>query len=230
MIEPCGRVNNTRPWLCRQPRRRNSNGPGRSHRLGVRAPVTLALLACAAWSGELRFAREDIRVDVVSTDTILVRGLYVFRSATGTSITEKVFYPFPVDSTSAPPCSVAVFGGGSDITCTPARNGVIFDVAVPDAGICSVTVVYKQQVHGNTGRYILTTTAAWNAPLGPSTYTATVPDSIPLMYLSYESDTVYSSGGRLVYRFARDRFMPDKDMILRWGIPSGDSDSADRQP
>lgn len=77
-------------------------------------------------------------------------------------------------------------------------------------------VTYRQRFEENTGRYILTTTRYRGRPLVNSSYSLTVPQTTTLKYLSYECDTVYTSGSSLVYTFFKKRFIPDRDFIFMW--------------
>jgi hypothetical protein len=91
---------------------------------------------------------------------------------------------------------------------------VLIPVSIAKNDTGKTTVVYRQKLNKNTGRYILTTTQTWQKPLGKSNYSVTVPAGSMLTFLSYESDTVYEKKGSLVYTFTRSGFMPTKDLTF----------------
>ncbi len=187
--------------------------------LPTRACITVALLATAAAAGhELQFWRENIHLAITAADTVAVTGTYFFRTRTGRPLSVGVFYPFPVDSVHESPVRWCIVdcGTGDTVAARPATDGLLFAVDVPQQGACSLTVWYVQHVRCARARYILTTTAAWEEPLGPSTYQVSVPDTLQLEYLSYEADTVVRAGGRVEHRFSRDQFMPEHDIECTW--------------
>lgn len=178
-------------------------------------PLPLLLLFSA--SGDLQFWRERIVVDILPPDTVQVTGTYFFRSRSGRQLRRAVLYPFPHDSTALEPDTVMVSGpDGSPIRFRQETHAVSFPVHVPENGVCSLTVVYRQRFRGSTGRYILTTTKTWNEPLGPSTFSVSVPDSLILTHVSYVCDTMVQDSGRTTCRFRRDRFMPERDFVFSW--------------
>jgi hypothetical protein len=179
--------------------------------------ISSASLAAAA---ELRFWKENISVRIHAVDTITVTGTYYFKSSTGEALSSGLFYPFPLDSIHDFPVRYSVRSGasGKAIVSRKSGTGLYFSVDILPNAVCSVLVSYTQHVRQPSARYILTTTAAWRQPLGPSNYSVALPSAWTLSYLSYETDSVTSRGGLTTYHFFRDNFMPERDLGFAWEV------------
>jgi hypothetical protein len=194
----------------------------RFYRLVIGVGVSLLGLAGPSTSIELLFVKEAIAVSVLPPDTIGVRGDYFFTAA-GPAVTGiPLSYPFPVDSSADYPCFIEVKDTRTAQAIAFGRQGqaIMFSVGVRTGDTTAVTVVYKQRVKKNSGRYILTTTGIWGRPLVDSRYSVSVPDTMTLTYVSYECDSVATAGNRLVYQFFKKKFMPDRDLAFVWTDPS----------
>ena len=170
------------------------------------------------FAGGLRFAEENIDVSLHPPDTVEVTGEYFFTSSDGTGCKQRVIYPFPADSTVEFPCFIAVQKSDPPLK-IPFRlieKGISFTVEVPKRDTVAITVTYRQRFGNKTGRYILTTTAYWSRPLSNGRYTLRVPINTTLTYLSYECDTVYTSGTSRIYSFFKKKFMPGRDLVFMW--------------
>ena len=181
----------------------------------------VAVFPAFAWvtfAGELRFASENIDVALYPPDTVEVTGEYFFASSDGMACNQRVIYPLPADSAAEFPhfLSVKKSRDRQKVSFNRIENGISFVVEVPKRDTIAITVTYRQCFGGKTGRYILTTTAYWNRPLSDSRYTIHVPKNTTLSYLSYECDTVYTSGTNRIYSFFKKKFMPDRDLIFKW--------------
>jgi hypothetical protein len=163
------------------------------------------------------FEREHVRL-FVSAKSLRVEGLYTFANAAPSECRQVLFYPFPVDSLHPREDYVLVRVHGQVIPTTSRENGVVFGIRVPANGTLPVEVVYEQTCLDGTGCYILTSTATWEAPLEHASFEVHVPDSIVLDSMTYEADRVSRRGSVRVYEFARDDFMPDEDLCLRWHV------------
>jgi hypothetical protein len=179
---------------------------------------TLPAFVCITFAGELRFAAENIDVALHPPDTVEVTGEYFFTSSDGTACKQRVIYPFPADSTAEAPCCITVQKSDPrrKVSFNRIEKGISFAVDVPERDTVAVTVTYRQRFGNKTGRYILTTTASWSRPLSNSRYTLRVPINTTLKYLSYECDTVYTSGTSRIYSFFKKKFMPGRDLVFMW--------------
>jgi hypothetical protein len=163
------------------------------------------------------FEKEHIKI-FVGSKSLRVEGLYTFSNPHASEIRQALFYPVPVDSLHPRQDYVLVRVHGEVIPTTNGENGVFFGIRVPAGGTLPVEVIYEQTSLDGTGCYILTSTAAWEAPLEHSSFEVHVPDSIALDWMAYEAGKVSRRDGERVYEFAEKDFMPDKDLCLRWHV------------
>jgi hypothetical protein len=174
-------------------------------------------------AGNVLFIKETIAVSVLVPDTVEVRGDYFFTAADSSlaAALTSLFYPFPVDSSGEYPCFIEVKNArsGKAIEFGRQEQGIMFPVEARAGDTTAVTIVYKQRVKKNSGRYILTTTGTWGRPLVDSRYSVSVPNNVTLNYMSYECDSVASAGDRLIYQFFKKKFMPDRDLAFMWTCP-----------
>lgn len=161
------------------------------------------------------FIRERIAIDVYG-DSVSVTGTYWFRVNTDSTGRFPIRYPFPVDEQHGYPSRVQVTGAdGEPISCT--HDTTLSSVHFPlDLGNPSFTVSYTQHISATNTRYILTTTAAWEQPLEYAEFTISIPEDYQLLSLSYEYDDMQSQNGRRIFSFAREQFMPVRDLVVSW--------------
>jgi hypothetical protein len=180
--------------------------------------VVFPAFACMTLAGELRFAEENIDVTLYPPDTVEVTGEYFFTSSDGMACNQRVIYPLPADSSTEFPyyISVGKSGDRQKFSFSRIESGISFMIEAPKRDTIAITVTYRQRFGGKTGRYILTTTSYWNRPLSNSRYTIHVPENATLSYLSYECDTVYTSGTYRIYSFFKKKFLPDRDLVFKW--------------
>ncbi len=176
--------------------------------------------ACAVHvdGGALLFIKENIALSVVSSDTLQVKGEYFFGTGDTAVSGAPLYYPFPVDSFAAFPYFIDVRNSRTlkAMAFSRQERGITFSVDVKARDTTVVAVIYKQTVNNRCGRYILTTTGSWGRPLIDSRYTVSMPTTLTLAYMSYECDSVYPVGKRLIYSFFKKRFMPDRDLSFNW--------------
>jgi len=174
-------------------------------------------------AGDLRFASENIDVRILPPDTVEVTGEYFFASSDSSACAGRVIYPFPADSGAGDPFGIIVRQNDTrkDLPFGRVVRGITFAVEVHEKGTTGITVIYRQRFATGTGRYILTTTAGWGRPLVNSRYSLHVPVNTVLEYLSYECDTVFTSGTDLTYYFFKREFMPDRDLVFSWHDATG---------
>ena len=193
---------------------------------GANRTILLAIVACGIFwtsihaqtdSPSIIFQKEHIKV-FVRAKSIRVDGLYTLVNPHPSPSRQALFYPFPVDSLHPREDYVLVRCRGRVIPTRNQKDGVVFGIVVPASGSLDVEVIYEQTCLDGSGCYILTSTAAWEAPLEHASFEIHVPDDIELDWMSYEADAVSREGRSRVYEFARDDFMPDRDLCLRWHV------------
>jgi hypothetical protein len=173
------------------------------------------MAAVAQQPESVQFARELISIAVEDT-SITVDGIYVLRNPAPFPRPQTLFYPFPVDSTHPYPDSISVWRRKQPVEFGVREDGVVFSVEIPAEGAVGIRVIYRQACPGQSGCYILTTTAAWERPLKSADFVITLADGLELEWTAYEVLPVEDEGGRSRYEFSREDFMPDRDLCLRW--------------
>lgn len=165
----------------------------------------------------LHFYQEKIEMKVQGEFCVLT-GTYYFRSESSVLIDQSLYYPFIVTDTLPMPDSVAVKDVNANrmLEFTPAENGICFQIHIPPRGTGIYQVSYRQQTRFNFMVYILTTTAAWNRPLGVAEYEVMIPHSYQLTHISIPADTVERQADVSIYRIRKENFMPVANLIVRW--------------
>jgi hypothetical protein len=190
---------------------------------GSAACLLLAICGAALLSGvwcdaarcEIVFSSEQINV-FVRMSGMRVEGSYTFANPDTTLCQQWLFYPFPVDSLHPTVDKIEIRSSGVDVPFHSKANGVFFCVSLPKRGSVVVDVCYEQTCLDSSGCYILTSTARWDSPLEHASFEVHVPDSLLLDWMAYDAEPVTTSIGETIYRFARNDFMPDADLCLRW--------------
>ena len=121
----------------------------------MRFLLFLCFSLSSALAGDLRFWKETIALEVMSPDTLVIKGTYLFTSKSGDAGRYALYYPFPLDSAMDYPSSITVTSEedkrcsplsgkrkGSTLRCKSRRPAL----ARPRSSISSMSVVAK----GNT--------------------------------------------------------------------------------
>ena len=158
----------------------------------------------------LQFAEEIIRMRVDPPD-IHMDTLYIFRNRTPASQNSSIFYPFPVDDDHPYPFDIEVEGAPS----RQVERGLIWNLATGPHEEISVGVKYSQHCPANSGRYILTSTAAWDEPLEKAAFEVRWPAALANVHISY-AGTLTEEKGEKTLRFEKEDFLPDRDLVVEW--------------
>ena len=181
----------------------------------VIATVMVSSIAYTQTISPVVFAREKIVLHI-DQQFLRVEGDYVFRNTTGTDQTQPLFYPFPVDTLHPYPGFISVRHGDRTLPFDKRAEGVGFSVKVPADTTTTVRVIYEQECYDNSGCYILTSTSAWKRPLESAVFEVNLAGGIHLEWSAYDlSPSDETAAGRTL-GFARENFLPDKDLCLRW--------------
>jgi len=163
------------------------------------------------------FEREVIRI-FVDEANITVKGNYFFKNKYHQPTSQRLFYPFPVDSLHPSPHSVTVHAEGKPVSFRDTGAGVTFSVTAPGSGSVMVTVVYEQKCLDNTGCYILTSTSKWEQPLKEADFEVYVPEHIELTSMAYEAESIQKEKNSVVHTLHKENFLPEKDLCLAWRL------------
>ncbi len=174
----------------------------------------------------------------VRPGTLEVRGMYHFTCSAKEPLVASLFYPFPLDSTHPYPDSIELR------TTTAVRQAPNAGVRTPDSAVRrsalelrtflrqdsgvsfrmqfrpgnedSFFAYYRQPLKTNSATYIVTTTRKWKRPIDLAQFRVTVPASFKDVKLTYKPDSVAKTDSTTSYFFARERFYPNKDVIVTW--------------
>lgn len=192
----------------------------------VRAGAITVLISTGAANAQERrpivFDSEVIRV-TLSADRLHVDGTYFLLNANATDMSQRLFYPFPLDDQHAFPDSITVTSLSPQLAPIPfiyRREGISFDVLIPASGTAAFQVIYEQPCSVSEACYILTSTAAWKRPIARASFEIHVPKDLELVSCAYEVGEPRAVDGMLVYEFSFDDFMPTRDLCLRWRVRS----------
>ncbi len=177
----------------------------------------------------VRFDSERIRLHIVG-DSLEVRGTYYFVCERRTQREIPLFYPFPDDSLlggarmvalaarTAPPDTTR----GAARPSAPARweslprvHGVRWWMPPCMGDTLVAESVYRQRLHREYARYIVTSTRAWNRPLRRALFEIHLPDGATPTEFSFPF-TKREGNGQIYYTFEADSFFPDRDIVVRW--------------
>ncbi len=161
------------------------------------------------------FEREAIRI-FVGADKVQVEGDYVFRNQSPSPQLQGLLYPFPVDSLHPYPSEIQIYYEGETVPFKKMGNGVAFRFEIPAQSKAKITVCYEQACFDNTACYILTSTSAWENPLEAATFEITVPKQIELKWIAYDIEETVEDPEKVIHKFSRKNFMPEKDLCLKW--------------
>jgi len=169
----------------------------------------------------LAFDSEHIRLDIIG-DSVEVHASYVLHCRAAGRPLPPLMYPFPDDSLMGGFRMIsACMRAWHDSVSAPVRwedvpgtNAVRMWLPGCAADTIVTDVIYRQELHDNYARYIVTTTRAWGRPLTRASFDIQLPPgAIPIEFsFPFEPTT----GGADRYRYEATDFMPDRDIMVRW--------------
>ncbi|MFH1532787.1 MAG: hypothetical protein ABIK09_18855 [Pseudomonadota bacterium] len=158
----------------------------------------------------IRFREEMISV-TVDPPWVSVDGLYIFENRTDGPHQATLFYPVPVDAAHPLPETWDVKGA----RWRKAPKGILWRLQMEPRQELSVQVKYRQRCDVPEARYILTSTARWGDSLDKGAYEVRWPTRLSGVDVSYDGER-FREGDWEVLRFAREDFLPDRDLLIRW--------------
>jgi hypothetical protein len=189
---------------------------------GLRFPPGVSPAAEAQSIGErTQFHSEVIRL-VVLPGRLTVNALYRFVAAPEARERPMLlFFPYPRDSLRLGKAEMALLQAApaqgewqrAGFTDLPKGHGARLRIPLL-ADTTLVRAVYHQELLGEYARYIVTTTAVWNAPLAHARFEIFLPESARAPEFSFPFTPPTEPGGPYVYE-AVD-FLPDRDITVTW--------------
>ena len=178
--------------------------------------ATVCTFGTNSFEPRFRFRSERIAIDISTPQVYRVHALYHFERTDPNLTIGRIRLPFPEYNSGGIAYEATVTQGRRTRDVDSVHNSRIdFPVLFKTADTASVILEYKQPFVRDTGRYILTSTAEWKAPLESAVISISINDSLVLNWISYPVDTVLTDSATLIYRFTRRSFMPDRDLLFR---------------
>ncbi len=168
------------------------------------------------YTQNLEFYREDISFEIKDRH-FYVDGIYYFCNVGNDSINSLLFYPFPIDSAYGEVDSIYItsMADSSNVILDVSQSGANFFVSMKPYGSNKFKISYRQKLSGGKAEYILLTTQQWGKPFEQVNYKLTLPEDSKLLSLSYSADSTYTIHHKVIYLWHKEKFMPDKNMIIK---------------
>jgi hypothetical protein len=186
-------------------------------RFRITAVLIGAALAVLIWmpasTQPVEFIREHVTL-LISSESIVVEGIYLLRNSAPMDRIQSLTYPFPVDSTHTFPDSISVTYQQHPVEFAVKENRIVFSLEIPAGEQAGFRVVYRQPCLDNSACYILTSTSAWGQPLKSADFVIVFAEGLLLDWVSYE--VTEDENRACTYTFSRNDFSPDRDLCLRW--------------
>jgi hypothetical protein len=202
------------------------------HRAGIAALLiagTAPACGASAGSGEppVRFLSEVVRL-VVGVDSLTVEGTYRLLCRAGGPRGVPILYPYPSDDMMGGARTVILEGRSPAgpwrslaFREVPGGLGAVWTIPMDLADTLEVRTVYRQALDTMYARYIVTTTRSWGQPLERARFEIFLPRGARAESFSFPF-TPGDCRGRPCYIYETTRFMPDRDIEVRWRIESPD--------
>jgi hypothetical protein len=168
----------------------------------------------------LAFDSEHIRLDIIG-DSVEVHASYVLRCRAAGRPLPPLMYPFPEDSLMGGFRMIsACMHAWHDSVSAPVRwedvpgtNAVRLWLSACVADMIVTDVIYRQELHDDYARYIVTTTHAWGRPLTRASFDIRLPPGAIPIEFSFPFEPIEGTDR---YRYEATDFMPDRDIMVRW--------------
>jgi hypothetical protein len=172
------------------------------------------------WSQpEFSFVREDItfRID---DSYFCVNGFYWFTNQSDRNVEKLIYFPFGAVSDSERIDSIGIVNVSTRTKQKPTHSdehGLSFTATIPAGDTALYNIRYRQQIAGDSVRYILMSTQTWKRPLESAEYKLVINiTQVRMMGFSLQPDTLYTIGGEQVYYWKRRDFMPTSDLVFHF--------------
>ena len=170
-------------------------------------------------AGSFDFFKEKI-IFRVGKEECRVIGYYYFKSNAPDSSVLNLIYPVSKNFHLPFPhfFKVTTCDNDEPVPYRIYENGILFQIHMPPYGFRTCSVEYHQKTPRNTMEYILTSTSRWKQPLQSADFIIEIPDDINLKTISLPQNGCQKEAEKTIYRINRQEFMPDSNLIIKWGI------------
>jgi hypothetical protein len=170
----------------------------------------------------VQFHSEVIQI-FIEEDSVAVEGSYILVSHNPKLSRIRMFYPYPEDS---------LLGGArtSILEWRPHRGywlsakfeeapdgrGARWDIPLASVDTFEVRTVYRQAMHTNYARYIVTTTESWGRPLVHARFEIYLPQGAETPEFSFPFE-LSTDCPEPCYVYEAENFLPERDITVTWG-------------
>lgn len=198
----------------------------RTGRLVAAGLLLGALVATSAAQGArpspLRFESEIVRL-FVTADSLTVDGFYVMSCAPDREGFATLLYPYPRDSRLGDAQSLELAVRVRPDTTwqaaafreLPDNRGAHWRLPLAPGDTLEVHTVYRQTLHENFARYIVTTVSGWTHPLRHARFEITLPEAVGSPGFSFP----FERCGENRWCYEAVEFRPDRDIDVWWNTP-----------
>lgn len=162
------------------------------------------------------FFKEDI-VFRIEKGHFYVEGNYWFANTTGAKLECGIYFPLSYSNQGSDVDSVSVYRipKGEHLQIYELNNsGFSFKMELEAKDSSIYQIKYVQKIAGDSAMYVLRSTQSWSKPLKNAEYKLITGKAVVIKKFSYEPDKVYNLGGKKIYYWKRNTFMPERDMIF----------------
>ncbi len=187
------------------------------HRIFILIISIIINLACV-FGQDVDFYKESITFKI-EKDYFYVNGDYYLKSTENRS--QILFYPFPVGNLYGDVDSVSIFDVNRQEKLNQfnkTEKGVYFTFTSDSLCESHLQIAYRQILLGNQAEYILETTQVWAKPLISARYQLITGSEIDVTSFSYDPDRLIELKGESIYFWAKQNFMPQKNMIFTFSV------------
>jgi hypothetical protein len=169
----------------------------------------------------LVFDAEWVSLDIVD-DSVEVRGTFVVLCREPVEESIPLFFPFALDSLMGEARMVSLrFRAGSDSSVAgrwetlPFNPGVRWWMPPCPGDSIVVDFAYRQEIHEDYARYIVTSARLWGRPLRYARFEIRLPPGAEPLEFSHPFER-FGEGKEAYYAWETEAFFPDREIAVRW--------------
>jgi hypothetical protein len=169
----------------------------------------------------LIFDAEWVRLDVEG-ESLVVRGTFLLLCREPIEESVPLFFPFPRDSLLGEARMVSLrFRVAGDARGpgrweeVPGNSGVRWWMPPCRGDSLVAEFVYRQEIHAEYARYIVTSARLWGRPLRYAAFEIGLPPGVEPLDFSYPFERRVGGEGTY-YSWETEEFFPDRDIVVRW--------------
>jgi len=181
----------------------------------VKRILLLCILLWIGFCAALSFEAEELQF-TLKPGYWEVDGLFHFANYAETTFSGPIFFPVPVDSLSLVPELLTLeITEDSAAKCkliSQSRAGFSFNLEIPELHFCTLHLVYRQELKGDTATYLITSARAWGQPFEYASYDLRVDPALQITELPFPLQEYNDN----CYHWENLDFTPDTEFRVRF--------------